>query len=233
MSELLFYEKLVALNRARHQNLRLKPMEDGYAFSGGVNSVPLAGIEFFEASRDMTVLFQKGADGHFFPVVMMSLSNSGHELVDARGNWQGSYVPAFIRRYPFALAADGTVCLDENSRAFSETEGNRCSRKVAMLRRWTRCWPFCVCSTPRCGARMISAKAWLRRDCWRLSRSKSGPGTVAPPCACKACTPSTPRSFPNCVGTRWNSGSPRVGWPGFTLTCIPSGRWVGCPRTKR
>ncbi|MFO6420079.1 SapC family protein [Hylemonella sp. W303a] len=123
MSELLFYEKPVALNRERHKKLRLKAMDDGFAFSAGVNSVPLAAIEFFEASRDMTVLFQKGADGHFFPVVMMSLSNSGHALVDPQGRWQGSYVPAFIRRYPFALASDGTVCIDEKSRAFSETEG--------------------------------------------------------------------------------------------------------------
>lgn len=123
MSELLFYEKPVALNRARHKNLRLKAMDDGYAFSGGANSVPLTGIEFFEASRDMTVLFKKGDDGFFFPVAMMSLSNSGHELVDAKGNWQGSYVPAFIRRYPFALTTDNTVCFDEKSPAFSETEG--------------------------------------------------------------------------------------------------------------
>jgi hypothetical protein len=122
MSELLFYEKLVALNRTRHKTLRLKALEDGFTFSGGVNSVPLAGIEFFEASRDMTVLFKKGDKG-FFPVVMMSLSNSGHDLVDAQGNWQGSYVPAFIRRYPFALASDGTVCVDENSKALSETDG--------------------------------------------------------------------------------------------------------------
>ncbi|EYC50670.1 SapC protein [Hylemonella gracilis str. Niagara R] len=123
MSELLFYEKLVALNRERHKKLRLKALDDGFAFSAGVNSVPLAGIEFFEASRDMTVLFKKGDDGRFFPVVMMSLSNSGHELVDVQGNWQGSYVPAFIRRYPFALAADGTVCVDEKSQALSESEG--------------------------------------------------------------------------------------------------------------
>jgi hypothetical protein len=122
MSELLFYEKPVILNRERHKKLRVKAMDDGFAFSGGVNSVPLTGIEFFEASRDMTVLFNKGKDG-YFPVVMMSLSSSGHELVNAQGAWQGSYVPAFIRRYPFALTADGAVCFDETSRALSETEG--------------------------------------------------------------------------------------------------------------
>lgn len=122
MNELLFYRKPVALSREAHQSLRYQPLLS-LGFSTHVNSVPLTGIEFFEASRDMPVLFNKGADGHYFPLALLSLKNDGHDKVDDKGGWQGSYVPAFIRRYPFALSEDGTVCFDETSTAFGEDKG--------------------------------------------------------------------------------------------------------------
>lgn len=122
MSELLFYQNPVALSREAHQALRYKPLAS-LRFTAGVNSVPLTGVEFFEASRDLPVLFNKGADGHFFPLALLSLKNDGHDKLDDKGIWQGNYVPAFIRRYPFALTEDGTVCFDEASGAFADEDG--------------------------------------------------------------------------------------------------------------
>lgn len=123
MSELLFYSQPVALSREKHKGLHFQPLKH-FSFSARVNSVPLNGVEFFEASRDMTVLFNRDEDGRYSPLVLMSLRNSGHDLINEQGEWQGTYVPAFIRRYPFALTADGTVCFDESSGAFGE-EGER------------------------------------------------------------------------------------------------------------
>lgn len=122
MSELMFYKKPVALNREVHQELRFNPMTS-MSFSSEVNSVPLTGIEFFEASRDLPVLFNKDSQGHFFPLALLSLKNNGHHHLNEEGAWQGNYVPAFIRRYPFALTDDGTVCFDEESEAFLAEEG--------------------------------------------------------------------------------------------------------------
>jgi hypothetical protein len=123
MRELLFYDKPVALSREQHQSLRYNP-QTSLAFSSQVNSVPLTGIEFFEASRDLPVLFNRDGDGHYFPLALLSLKNEGHQRVDEKGEWQGSYVPAFIRRYPFALTQDGTVCFDEQSTAFTGETGD-------------------------------------------------------------------------------------------------------------
>ncbi|WP_078082951.1 SapC family protein [Microbulbifer mangrovi] len=122
MSELLFYRKPVALNRESHRGLRFTP-SNKFRFSSEVNSVPLTGIEFFEASRDLPILFSRSESGQFFPLALLSLRNNQHALLDEEGLWQGSYVPAFIRRYPFAMTDNQTVCFDQEADQFSEDKG--------------------------------------------------------------------------------------------------------------
>lgn len=122
MSELLFYREPVALNRENHRNLKFSARAE-YEFSREVNSVPLTGIEFFEASRDMPVLFSRSESGTYFPLALLSLRNNSHSLVGESGDWQGNYVPAFIRRYPFAMTDNQTVCFDQASEQFSEDSG--------------------------------------------------------------------------------------------------------------
>lgn len=118
----MFYKKPVSLNRETHRDLCYQPQHD-YRFSLEVNSVPLVGDEFFQASRDFSVFFKRDDDGKYFPLALMSLRNNGHDLVNDSGNWTGIYVPAFLRRYPFALTDNGNVCIDENSPALSREEG--------------------------------------------------------------------------------------------------------------
>lgn len=121
-SPMMFYKKPVTLNRDTHRKLRYQAQRD-YRFSQEVNSVPLVGDEFFQASRDLSVLFKRDSDGKYFPLALMSLRNNGHDLVSEEGNWTGIYVPAFLRRYPFALTSSGHVCIDEKSTAFGLDEG--------------------------------------------------------------------------------------------------------------
>jgi hypothetical protein len=133
MTELLFYKKPEALNREAHKNFKFKAVSD-FSFTTGINSVPLMGVEFFEASRDLPVLFSKDDNDVYFPLGLLSLMNNGHKLISDDGQWQGSYVPAFIRRYPFALTQDQTVCFDseyaqigediEDGQALFSEEGN-------------------------------------------------------------------------------------------------------------
>lgn len=125
VSDKKMYSNPVPLNREQHKNLRFKRITD-YSFSSGSNSLPIAGIEFFEASRSMAVLFRKGSDGNFFPLVILSLNNQGHDMVDEEGKWKKNiYIPSFIRRYPFAQTGEGSVSFDADCDAFSEEEGER------------------------------------------------------------------------------------------------------------
>lgn len=122
MPTLLFYNDPLLLNREEHKSLHYQASSD-FGFTKEVNSVPLTGIEFFEASRDFPVLFSCDDNGDYFPLVLLSLTANSHPLCSDSGDWGELYVPAFIRRYPFALTEDKNVCLDKSAPHFSETEG--------------------------------------------------------------------------------------------------------------
>lgn len=121
MATLLFYQEPVALNRQEHKNLRLKK-QDNVSFASKVNSVPVAGFEFFEASRELPILFTKDSNEEYIPVAILSLKPEGNSL---GAKWGDVYMPAFIRRYPFALSSDGTVVFDKQAPHLQEQEGDR------------------------------------------------------------------------------------------------------------
>ena len=119
MSKLMFYERPVALNRERHQALKLAVTPDHFRFAAQTNAVPIASTEFAEAARDYPIVFVGEADGPFNVAALVGLRHDENLMVDGQGRWTaGVYVPAFARRYPFVLAkgAEGdrlTVCVDE------------------------------------------------------------------------------------------------------------------------
>ncbi|OZB71147.1 MAG: multidrug transporter, partial [Lysobacterales bacterium 13-68-4] len=133
MAEVFFYERPVPLNRTAHKDLRLKGMPS-LKFAANVHSVPLTGVEFPAAARDMPILFAGTDIKEAGPMALLGLRQNENLFVDANGQWvPGAYVPAFIRRYPFILAEkpegqegdDFTVFLDEAYEGFSSDEGER------------------------------------------------------------------------------------------------------------
>jgi hypothetical protein len=118
MAELLFYREPTLLDRAGHAALRYAPSTD-FGFSKDANSVPLLALEFFEASRSLPVLFADDAQGRRFPLALLSLANAHNAQLGSDGRWTGSYTPAFLRRYPFALDGDKNVCFDRSAPHFT------------------------------------------------------------------------------------------------------------------
>lgn len=120
----LFYQKVTPLNRGRHGNWRIKPI-NSYAFAAQTNSIYVAAVEFGRAAREYPIVFGQGKDESVFPVALLGLKNNENLFVDAKGNWQADYIPAYVRRYPFILAETSengesrfTVCLDEDYAGF-------------------------------------------------------------------------------------------------------------------
>ncbi|MDH3461075.1 MAG: SapC family protein [Burkholderiaceae bacterium] len=119
MTQLMFYERPIALNRERHQALRMSPTQNHFGFAAKTNAVPIASTEFAEAARDYPIVFVGEEGGPFNVAALVGLRDNENLMVDAQGLWAtGTYVPAFARRYPFVLAktddADRlTVCIDE------------------------------------------------------------------------------------------------------------------------
>ena len=130
MTQLLFYGNVAALNRERHADLRLKPSEGDCSFAAGSHFVPLAGTEFYQAAADYPIVFA-GAEEEPSPVVILGLAEGHNAFVEGSGQWRaGTYVPAFVRRYPFVLARGDesdpdnlTVCVDEDYAGLTDEEG--------------------------------------------------------------------------------------------------------------
>ena len=133
MAEVLFYERPVPLNRNQHKDLRLKGIPS-LKFAAAAHSVPLTGAEFPVAARDVPILFAGQSMEDAGPMALLGRRQNENLLVDENGQWApGTYVPAFVRRYPFILAEkpagaegdDFTVFLDEAYEGFGSEEGER------------------------------------------------------------------------------------------------------------
>ncbi|WP_263078650.1 SapC family protein [Endozoicomonas sp. Mp262] len=125
MGALPLYNDLALLCRDSHQSLHFTDKADNYSFTENMTSVPVTGVEFFQAGKEFPVLFIKNDKGNFFPVALLSLDQERNQQIGMEGSWQGQYVPAFIRRYPFALSDCGQVCFDRQAPHFIKEKGSR------------------------------------------------------------------------------------------------------------
>jgi len=122
------FEKIVSLSYERHQNKRVKAASD-FRFASGYHIAYLTVHEFSRASAIYPILFlEDQTKAGFRPVVLMGLDPGNNLFVDAKGVWNASYIPAIIRRYPFALSRSDDqdkyiICIDEDSALISESDG--------------------------------------------------------------------------------------------------------------
>jgi hypothetical protein len=125
MSDGIYYDKPVLLDREKHRRLRVRPGAD-FAFTRRANSVYLTGVEFNEAMKEFAIVFTR-AGGKVVPVAVLGLRSRENLFVTPEGQWDANYVPGFLRRYPFVLAQVAgeqlAVCIDEAYGGFSVTEG--------------------------------------------------------------------------------------------------------------
>lgn len=134
MSNPPMYGELQPLDREAHKNLKL---DTGQAVVNRVvdqNSVFLAAVEFGDACKEFPIVFVRagtaGPDNKpaVAPLAVLGLKQ-GSNLYVEDGKWTGNYVPAYVRRYPFAMARlDGNannlaVCFDSKWAGFNETTG--------------------------------------------------------------------------------------------------------------
>lgn len=93
----LFYKAIQPLHGAMHAAWHLKDGDAGFA--ADTPFVPIVAGELAAAARDYPVVF---AADSAQPVVILGLERSN--LFVEEGRWSaGAYVPAYVRRYPFAF----------------------------------------------------------------------------------------------------------------------------------
>lgn len=122
----LFYQQPVPVTSERHGSKKL-PEPPRYGFAAGTNAIPVNIDEFGPAARHYPILFAVGGDP--FPIVLLGVRSEENLFIDAEGQWEsGSYIPAYVRRYPFLFMTEsGTdrliLCLDEKAEGLEAPEG--------------------------------------------------------------------------------------------------------------
>jgi hypothetical protein len=103
-TQLLFYNEARPVSVERHKDLSVKAGAT-YRFAKNVNSVPLTAIEFGQAAAEYPIVFA-GTGEAVMPAVILGAQQTENLYIDEAGAWQGRYVPAFVRRYPFVFSTD-------------------------------------------------------------------------------------------------------------------------------
>ena len=127
--QLLIYENVQPLNRVTHRDLSVRQTQD-FGFARGTNTVPLVDIEFVKAASVMPIVFAKSQTG-LVSLGLLGAEQDRNAFVEEDGSWNGRYVPAFFRRYPFVFAVQEgsdklTLCVDTTySGVNDQGEGER------------------------------------------------------------------------------------------------------------
>lgn len=123
----LFYNTLEPLSSEAHGKFRVR-QTDGAAFLIDHHAIPLTVDEFPMAQRNFPIVFSQGDDG--VPLALMGLNEGVNVFIDEKGQLRDpyTYVPAYIRRYPYMLARlraeaeELTLCFDPTSPAIGDFE---------------------------------------------------------------------------------------------------------------
>ena len=98
----MLYKDITPLSSQDHRSWKMRPMAT-LEILKGVHALPITCDEFPVAQRYFPIVFSTGPDS--VPLALMGLNEGVNVYVDDEGNWkQGTYLPAFMRRYPFLLA---------------------------------------------------------------------------------------------------------------------------------
>ena len=121
------FKKIVPITIKDHKNTKVKSI-DNFDFVKNIHLASVMVHEFSRAASTYPIVFlEDKVNDQFRPVVMLGLQE-GENLFVQDGKWSASYIPAIIRRYPFALSKTGednryVICIDQDSEFINETEG--------------------------------------------------------------------------------------------------------------
>ena len=125
----LFYRNLMPLSSNLHGNYKTRQSESA-PFLANAHAVPITVDEFVSCQRFFPIVFSIGENP--VPLALMGLNEGVNVFLDDDGKLLGeTYVPAYIRRYPFMLARTSpdaeelSLCFDPDSGMVGEyEEGN-------------------------------------------------------------------------------------------------------------
>nr|WP_246544389.1 SapC family protein [Ancylobacter dichloromethanicus] len=80
--------------------------EASFQFAAAATSIPLVAGDFVHAARDYPIVF--AGDEGAMPLAVTGVAAGRNLFVEADGRWRaGSYIPGYVRRYPFIGIVEG------------------------------------------------------------------------------------------------------------------------------
>jgi hypothetical protein len=97
----MFFRGIVPLDASRHGKLKLQRGRE-YGFARETNAVPIALNEAAAAAADYPVVF--GGKGRVAMLAIVGYRDRENLFLEKDGSWRaGTYIPAYVRNYPFAF----------------------------------------------------------------------------------------------------------------------------------
>ena len=127
------YKRIVPLDKTFR--LRLPEAGEAPRFCHTLHAIPISASEFPAAMRDYPIVFvRRAGEFEYTPMIILGLRERQNLFVMGDGKWdRRTYVPAYVRRYPFCLVAtdqneasigpERLICVDPD--AIDEGTGRR------------------------------------------------------------------------------------------------------------
>lgn len=120
----LFYKQPELLNYEAHGALGLRLPERPFEFARNSRAVPLTLSEIPSAQKHFPIVFSDLENP--VPLAVVGTIDDENLFIDAQGRWASeTYIPAYIRCYPFALAArsddEFAVVIDRSAESISDS----------------------------------------------------------------------------------------------------------------
>ena len=123
-----FYSNILVLDKEEHKDLRLK-VDNNYHMFSNTNALPIAGVEFIEASREHAIAFINYQNEGIIPVYILGLRDNENLLLNPDNSWKYRYIPAFVRRYPYIMVepneeGKSAICIDADYEGINDPNGD-------------------------------------------------------------------------------------------------------------
>ncbi|MCB2097425.1 MAG: SapC family protein [Parvularculaceae bacterium] len=103
--KMYLFERPELLNKEQHGKLGLDNAAKPFSFCSKVRAIPLTISEVVEAAKYYPVVFYSQDEP--LPIAILGFNSDLNLFVDENGNWdEHTYIPGYLRRYPFALAGE-------------------------------------------------------------------------------------------------------------------------------
>lgn len=118
--KMFLFEQPELLNKEAHGDLGFAKAKKPYSFCANIRAIPLTVNEFPVAMKHYPIVF--ASLENLTPLAVVGIIDDVNLFVNEKGEWEENvYIPAYIRRYPFATATENSgdrlaIVIDRSSK---------------------------------------------------------------------------------------------------------------------